>query len=158
MNAANHLYCFDTSSFVEAYRRNYPWDVFPSLWGRMEDLIDKGKLVVPREVFEELKAPKDALLEWMKARDHVVVELDLDQQEALRTLQGHLPGFIDPESTKNVADPFVIALAAARSATVVTEEKPRRNSGPFKIPDGCQAMGVRCICLLEFMRDQELKF
>jgi hypothetical protein len=38
-------------------------------------------------------------------------------------------------------------------STVVTEEKPRSLVNP-KIPDVCGALGVRCINMLELIREQ----
>jgi Domain of unknown function (DUF4411) len=49
-----------------------------------------------------------------------------------------------------VADPFVIACAAVRDGTVVTEEKTKPNSA--KIPNVCEHFAISCLNLEKFMR------
>ncbi len=52
------------------------------------------------------------------------------------------------------ADPCVIALAHAHAGVVVTEETLSRNLTKPKIPDVCDAMGVRRLNLLQFVQEQ----
>ena len=49
-----------------------------------------------------------------------------------------------------VADPFVIACAAVRTGTVVTEERRKPNSA--KIPSVCDHFGIDSVNLEGFMR------
>ncbi len=64
-----------------------------------------------------------------------------------------------------VADPFVIACAKARNATVVTEEGWTRTGAPLtpkpnaaKIPNVCKHFHVPCVDLEAFMQEQGWKF
>ena len=42
-------YVIDSSSLIELNRR-YPIDIFPGLWKKVEELINKGLLISPEEV------------------------------------------------------------------------------------------------------------
>lgn len=55
-----------------------------------------------------------------------------------------------------MADAWVIAHAMAEGATVVTKEgfAPRR----VKIPDVCNALGVRCVDDFTFLREVGVRF
>jgi hypothetical protein len=55
------------------------------------------------------------------------------------------------------ADPFVVATARVKGLTVVTEEKGGTTKKP-KIPSVCQALGVPCVNVLSFLRDQGWSF
>jgi hypothetical protein len=63
---------------------------------------------------------------------------------------------VDLKKGRGQADPFVVALARVRGATVVTEEHAKPTAP--KIPDACRRFGIRCINLLEFIREMRWKF
>ncbi len=69
-------YSFDTSAFVNPFRRSYPRDVFPGLWRIIDSEIDDGNIVASIEVLNELQEKEDALLEYVKSRGHMFIELD----------------------------------------------------------------------------------
>ena len=48
-------YSLDTSAIVQAWRTHYPPEVFPSVWQRLEELIDSGELRASEEVLYELE-------------------------------------------------------------------------------------------------------
>ena len=52
------------------------------------------------------------------------------------------------------ADPFVIGLARARGCVVVTEERLSGNLDKPRIPDVCDAIGVRWLTLVGFVAEQ----
>ena len=68
--------------------------------------------------------------------------------------------FVDPAKGRSQADPFVIATAVCLGpdTVVVTGEKRRGNLAIPKIPDVCDAMGVRSMTFLEMLRELEFKF
>ena len=60
--SAKNYYVVDTSSLIEL--KKFPDDVFPTLWKNIEVLINKGFMVSPREVLNELSVQDDMLKKW----------------------------------------------------------------------------------------------
>ena len=56
-------------------------------------------------------------------------------------------------TARSCADPFVIALAMTFEGAVVTQELPRNIDKP-RIPDVCDALGIRWQSLPEFVDEQ----
>jgi hypothetical protein len=52
-------YSIDTSAILEAWRRRYPPDVFPAVWQRLEQMIERGDLGASEEVLLELEKRDD---------------------------------------------------------------------------------------------------
>lgn len=148
------IYCFDTSSLLQAWVRGFPIDIMPSFWDEFEKLLG-DTVIAPREVCVELEKKEDDLYEWAKGRDGFFVDLDHEQQLATRAIMSAHPRLVDTRKGRSQADPFVIALAQVSAATVVTEENLQVQPGKSpKIPNVSRALGIRCIRLLDFIREQ----
>ena len=147
-------YSVDTSAILHAWRRSYPPDVFPSLWGKVDGLIRQGDLIATEEVLVELQRQDDEVYAW--ALQHRMMFLPIDEriQQVVRQILLHHPRLLDTRKSRSGADPFVIALAQIERCTVVTNE--RRTSSPSRphIPDVCAAMGIRSIDILGLIREQ----
>ena len=61
-------YSLDTSTFLNAFIRVYPPDVFPKLWEKINTLIHDGHLKATEMVLEELKRKDDDAYKWVKER------------------------------------------------------------------------------------------
>ena len=147
-------YSLDTSSFVEPWRRSYPPDVFPSLWEEhLPSLVSTGDVRATQEVRVELERQDDELLAWASGHQDLFLEVDEPVQRTVSGILAAHPKLINPHTGRSGADPFVVALAMVSGSTVVTEEKPRSLVNP-KIPDVCGALSVRCINMLELIREQ----
>ena len=157
------LYCLDTSAMIHAWVETYPPDVAPPLWEYIEEAIADGKLISPQDVREELKYPED-LKAWAKQQDDMFRELEPLIVDSLKEVLGWARNRLSdqgidfrPEDLK--ADPIVIALARVAGATVVCEEFPPRGSqGRPKIPDYCTHFEIRCINMLELIREMGWRF
>ena len=64
-------YSLDSSVLITAWRRNYPPDVFPTLWSNLAELIEDGLIVASVEVRTELEKKDDEILAWTKKREHM---------------------------------------------------------------------------------------
>jgi len=149
-------YCLDTSALIDL-NRQYPCDVFRSLWEDLEQLISACRVVAPQEVFEELCPKDDALLAWAKKHKYLFVELTEQQAQIVTDILKKFPTLIDPTKTIADADPFVIAVARWGQCAVVTSERPGSSNRP-KIPDVCNYYRIRCISLVEFFREQRWEY
>ena len=154
-------YCFDTSVLITAWRRNYPRDVFSTLWENLEEMIEHGEIVAPWEVRVELESKDDEILAWARERDYMFIPVDEDIQVRVATILSLFPGLLDTKLNRSGADPFVIALAQARNLTVVTYERKSNNREKPKIPDVCEGLQdykVDWMHFLPFMQNQGWSF
>lgn len=152
------IYCIDTSAILDGWVRQYPPDVFPSLWDNIESMIDSAELVAPEEVLFELLQKDDDAHKWAKKNQRMFVPLDEEIQRATQEIPFAFPRLVGGMKDRNRADPFVIALAKVKRGIVVTGE---RNIGVLdrpRIPLVCIHFRIRYIGLLEFIREREWKF
>jgi hypothetical protein len=129
----------------------------PGLWERIKSMIVDGSIRSVDEVEPELSQKDDEIRRWAKAQSELFVPIDQDVERETRTSLAAHPRLIGIGSGRSGADPFVIALASARGGVVVTEE-PRKSIARPKIPDVCDAVGVRCIGLVDFVEEQGWTF
>ncbi len=134
-----------------------PTRVFPGLWIKLDELITQQQVLCPDEVRVELARQEDELAKWVNARPHMFVPLDDAIQRATSEVLARHPLLMKATKNRNGADPFVIATARVKSLTVVTEELGGTTTKP-KIPSVCQALGVPCINVLSFLRNQSWSF
>jgi predicted nucleic acid-binding protein len=150
-------FCVDTSAWLDGWRRNYPPDVFKTLWASIETLVDEGVIIASDEVYVEIAKKDDDLHDWIQARKAMLVAPEEAIQERVAELLGKYPRLVDTLKGRSQADPFVIATAIERGAVVVTGELMGTAEKP-RIPFVCQAEGVRCITFLEMIRELKLTF
>lgn len=152
------MYCVDTSVFIESWVRHYPIDIFPTLWDRFAEMIEKGNFVSPDEVQVEINKKDDGLAEWVKQHSKLFYLLDGPLQNATSEVMADFALLVDSAKGRSQADPFVIALAKINGGIVITEE---RNSGTLekpKIPFVCNHYGITCINTIELIRRENWLF
>ena len=152
-------YCFDTSAWLHGWVRSYPPDILPPLWEKISDLIEKKIIISPFDVYQEIeKKEGDKLYQWCKERNEMFYEID-EYQDQISQIMTNYPRLVDTKKGKSGADPMVIALAKYHgpSMCVVTEEKGGSDKSP-KIPSVCEKENIRCLTLLEMIRDQKWTF
>ena len=147
-------FSFDTSALLEGWVRRYPPDVFPGFWRRLDRLIEDGLAFAAEEVLVELEKKDDDVYAWARDRPDFFVPLDESTQLAVvEVLEVH-PELVKSGGSRSAGDAFVVGLAKARSMSVVTGEQPTGNLKRPRIPDVCQALGIPCLSLLQFIRHQ----
>lgn len=145
------IYCFDTSSFINPWSKSYPIANFPTFWGKLDDMINAGDLIAPMEVFIEIEKQEDELYKWVKARKKLFKEIDNNVEDAMRDrVLSKFPNMINPQNTRESADPWVIAQAIVDGATVVSEEERSKKNKP-KIPDVCKGLNVPRIRMIDLI-------
>ena len=147
-------YSIDTSAILEAWRRHYPPDVVPGLWEGIDEIISVGDLRATEEVLVELERKDDELYDWAKARNDLFVPIDDDIQIAVQQILANHRKLLDTRKNRSGADPFVIALAQINDCTVVSNERPTSSPNRPNIPDVCSILNVRCITVLQLIREQ----
>lgn len=134
--------------------RYHPSDIFVSLWAHVDESIAAGLIRSPDEVLRELEQGNDNLAVQLSSRLDLFTPLDPALQASVTDVLARCPTLVDPESDRNRADPFVVALANQNQGIVVTNEKARRGTtGRSKIPDACALFGLRNVDWLSFLRE-----
>jgi len=145
--AVDDVYCFDTSALFDAGIRWYPPDIFPSFWGGVDDLISRGRLLVPEMVAREATQKTHSVAIWVKEKrssdPEVFVDLDDEIQDELRLVTATYPEWT--AKGRNRADPFVVATAKAKGLVVVTGETPSTSS-PLAVPTSQRKLKIPTVC------------
>lgn len=156
-------YLFDTNIFIRS-KNEMPMDLWPTFWTKMAGLINSGVVFSSEMVKSEINRGNDELTEWIKSlapkdfylpiTEDVIVKYEDCQnwarcrnftQNALRTFA-------------EVADAYLIATASAKNITLVTYETSDPNcKNRVKIPDVCNAIGVRYCDLNTVLRELGIK-
>lgn len=148
------IYVFDTGAFIRL--NSYYPDVFTAFWQRFDRAVAAGDVISTKEVLRELdREDADHVLDWARKNPNVFTTPNGAETEFIGKIlkEAHFQQIISTKARLNgtpVADPFVIACAAVKVGTVVTEEKLKPNAA--KIPNVCQHFGVPCLNLEGFMR------
>lgn len=147
-------YSLDTGCLINAWKRNYPPDMFEPVWRHVDGLIEKEIVVASAEVLHELERQDDDLYAWCDARDDMFLDLIEPLQSTVTAIMAEYPKLV--ATGRNKADPFVVGVArlSARNLVVVTEETPHRASrNKPKIPFICGELNIRCISFIEMLRE-----
>lgn len=144
-------YSMDTSALVDGINRYYRPSVHRSLWDKIDGLIDAGRVIATEEVRIEVCRKEDRLTDWCKQRSKMFLEVDEAIQPAVSQILAAHPKLIKAMSNKSSADPFVIALAFVKGGTVVSAERASGSSERPRIPDVCDAFGIKCFTLMDVM-------
>jgi hypothetical protein len=121
-------------------------------------MIASTKLISPDEVLFELSQKDDAVYEWARTNRAMFVPLDEEIQQATTEILGRFPRLVGAMRDRNRADPFVIALAKVKQATVVTGEKNIGTPDRPRIPTVCNHFGIGHRSLLQLIREKGWTF
>jgi hypothetical protein len=148
----------DTCALVFMKNTYFP-DKFISLWREFEKLISSGMVIIPREVFDEICAQDDKLSRWARENEKMIEDIDEDQLKLTAEIQNKFKNLIDLNKQITDADPFIIALAKIKKATIVTEEGfAGHGAKKLKIPNVCSHYKIRCIKTTDFINEQDWRF
>lgn len=155
-------FLFDTNAWINAYNDWYAPDVFPGVWGKLENAVNGGIIVSPQEVIDEVRAKDDKVNEWVSARKKALVSPLVASNDAvavdeiLPKLKNKYPRLMKSiRRSKTDADYRLLAWGKVLNRPVVTMESQKEND---KMPGVGRKEGVECITLLEFIRRQGWKF
>ena len=149
------MYCVDTSVFINL--KHYPRRIFPTIWGKIEVMIDRGELISHIEVLGELEEGGDEIYIWCKQHKKMFKDMDPCQIEQIKQFIQRLytKDYWDRQSLKkHWADPWIIALARCEGAKVVADEK----NAPNKIPHITSRLGIPCLDRFGFFEEIGVKY
>lgn len=167
------IFLLDANIFITPYRLYYSFDLAPRYWQQLEETLKLDNVIVIDAVFSEISKMEDELSEWIKNLGNLkplstkspailanygkilsyVQNCGLYREEALRIW-----------SQKDVADPWLIAVAMELNAVIITEEVPvgsglsaKNPSKNAKLPDVAHHFGIKYENLFYFMRQMKFK-
>jgi Domain of unknown function (DUF4411) len=143
----------DTSSIIDI-KKQVPVDKQWDLFRRLEDLVDAGEIAMPRQVIREVVevAHPDAPGVWARGMQRRLQHpLDVDY-EYVKEVMRVAPNLVEANQQKDVADPYVVALAlqlraAGEQVEIVTDDV--NDHLPIKIAlatacDRCKLPHITC--------------
>lgn len=152
------VFAVDTSCLIEGWNTLYPQDINPGFWEVVDEYLQAGRLISPKEVLEEIKRKDDNLKKWASARPNLFRELTDSEYADMRGILRNFPELTNPDADRDYADPFVVALAKTNGYAVLTEERMTSRRSTPRIPTVCKHYNVQCLSLLQFHRDEKIRY
>jgi hypothetical protein len=164
------VYVIDSNFFIQAHRDTYPLNVAFSFWNKVKQLAEEEKIISIDKVKDEIYDRNDALEEWctenlpigfFKDTSGIMNDYLQVTNWAVSRSDFYLPAALNEFLSADEADAFIIAfvLADKHNRTLVTQEtsEPNRKS-KIKIPEPCNALGVKYIKVIEMFRELNATF
>jgi hypothetical protein len=159
------LYVLDSNFFIQAHRSTYPLDVAKGFWDKVKELAQAGSIISIDKVKHELYDKNDDLEIWCKA--NLPEDFFKDSADALMEYgrvsawaysrkPPYLPKALTEFLDADEADAFLVAYALMDPSQrfLVTHEISAPNKiGKVKIPDCCDALGVRHMSTIQMFRE-----
>lgn len=152
-------YALDSSFFIDLFTRDgtHPRDRYIGLWAHFEAQVASGEIIAPLEVREELGNNVDGELDrWLVEHSAIFIEISRPQLDVLQRIVRKYPAFT--RGKENMADPAVVALAAAEGLTVLSTERrqPFPSATVPKIPNLCAEWSVPCVGINDYLRSESV--
>lgn len=163
-----NIFCIDSSALITV-NRFYPARFLPDLWLQIEDLFSR-KVIISHEIVYNEIVPKSGVKDDIgkliaKYKSSFLPITNRQGQLAVKIL-ATFPRLIDPRSTKDEADPWIIAMVMEKMEDenlfgkdsdyiVVSSESEKSDS---KIPAVCKHFQVRHMNLFEFFETNRWRF
>lgn len=155
------LYLLDANTLIDANRDYYGIGQVDEYWEWLVHFGGQGRIKIPVEIYDELKAGSDALAAWAKQVETETAlkfaeEVDIDHVRRVIE-EGYAADLTDIEIEEIGRDPFLIAyaLSDAENRVIVTTErsKPRAQRKNRKVPDVRAQFGIRACNAFTFGRE-----
>jgi hypothetical protein len=161
-NEAAQDYCADTSALFDL-KEHWQMAVFPSLWTRIDVLIEEGRLLAPHAVLEEIRRGDDELVAWANERAMMFRPVTAAVLGKAKEVLARFPELVDPLKQHEDADPYVVAQALldvqqdqaslfGRRTTCAVLTQEHRRIGRIRIPHACGGFGIECFDFRELFR------
>lgn len=159
MKSNNDIFCIDANIFIFIYK-SYPESLVKGLWDRFDKLFKDRQLISHHLVYEEIchdKKKPDDLAKWLKNKERYFKRITQRQTEFIPDILTNYPKLIDHESTKNQADPWILAMIIEEREIIGNQTKNyivisnESKTSPNKIPAACAHYKIRHLNLIEFM-------
>ena len=149
------IYCIDSSILINL--KNYPRDIFPTIWTKIENMADSGELISHKEAYKEIEKGRDFISQWCQKNKHIFRDIDDHQRKEFKKIEvrydkDYFQRMINKDGPW--ADPWLIALSICENAILIAGERNRSN----KMSAIATIFGVKCLGLFDFFRDIGVKY
>ena len=150
------MYVLDTNAIMMLHDLRVPEAQYEAIWDELDRMMNSGRLQTVEVVFGELRRNASQSCQdrmgrhrrepFLVRRRHTLD--DRAEADLLQTLIDDYPEMSGKGTLRDRADPWLVAVAASRSLSVVTEE--RRDSG-HNLPAACASLAVQSLNVAEFV-------
>lgn len=159
-------YTIDSDALMSMFSDNSPWiskKDNPSLWMRIEELINKGIIISHIEVLKEIKKDGqkgEELFNWAQNNKTVFKDYNVEKEgPIIGQMSPKYNDFVNDKVSTEHADPWLIAQAKVQNLTIISQETYYNGPiiGRSKLPNVCNAplFNVRCVDLWEFIKTRK---
>lgn len=153
------VYVFDTSVFINGWRRHYPYPAFNDmLWMPLAHWIHAGRIVVPIEVVLEIEEQDDEITRWCTDWKSAAKPEMQEIKDDVHALLARYPSWVRVQGTRmrSQADPFVVVWARKLGIATVTYEGKATKRNPVTIPSVCEDLKIPCLSFSKVLADTKL--
>lgn len=146
-------YVIDSDILIRANRHDFPLSTGHHFWAWFAALGERGIVIVPEMVFNEVLKGNDALADWIKANKEAFFCPTIESLGSIGKVLAAYEVVTDVALESMNADPFVIAHALACGGTVITNELANNATAARnkKIPNICAKLEVPCFTMSQFL-------
>ncbi len=164
-------FVIDTNCFINPYKQYYDFIFESDFWNELEKHIKKGSIILIKSVKDEILTSKDELSDWLK-KLNVKALSERNDAKIVKNYQ-KIMNYLNDRSvfsqkaqeewqSPKIADPWVVATALVKNATIITfEGKVYPNKKQLiekaKIPNIAEYFGIKTADLFYMMRVLEFK-
>jgi hypothetical protein len=159
----DYNYVVDNDVLITLMRYHPPdKPAYQAIWDEIESLIKRENIFSTTVVYDDIMkylGKDDRLKKWaISHKKHFFISPDKETWQLAQDIVKKFPDLVDKKKLQTGepdADPFLIALAKSRGATIITQE---RKDIPNRIPMVALRYSVKSIDLYEFFERRKLKF
>lgn len=157
-------YCIDTNIFLDFWNTDdpnlrLPIDLHRSKWQFLVDSVERGEILAPTEIRDELvRNNSNELLEWVQSHSDMFIDcLGIDGfEDSLSIVVNAYPAYTAERG--DLGDSILIAMAKSLGLIVLSAEyrvTPHSPNKP-KIPNVCDdpRIDVNCVNFSQFLRNE----
>ncbi|WP_297811971.1 DUF4411 family protein [uncultured Helicobacter sp.] len=159
-------YLLDTNFFLDSSLRYYQNDFFQDFWKWLRHSAQKPSIKTIKKVKEELNRKNDFISNFIKemSKDFFIDETKYLENYA-QVIQASQDMDFNPSAKEQFAqayraDAWLLAVAQRDNFIVVSNEKmpDKKEKKNIKIPRMCDKLGIKCIDIFDFIKEQKLEF
>jgi hypothetical protein len=159
------VYLLDANVFIQAKNLHYGFDFCPAFWNWLILKNDQGIVFSIEAIYRELIRGNDDLANWVTSYKNTLFlnpDAEIVSQFSVVSAWANEPSLGYEQAAINefldVGDYYLVCHALGHQMTIVTHERASHSKKKIKIPDACQALGIRFMSPFEMLRRESARF